>query len=246
MPSDPRVRHAMAQLAKNLPAPFDVTKTLAALTQAAADTIDGADSASITIVRDGGEVETIGPTDEVVAEADRIQAELREGPCFDAATEDESFVAEDLANDSRWPQYGPRAAALGLRAQMGVALHAPLPGRAALNVYATQPWGFDGGFESAEVFASHASLLLGFGNTLDHYTNALESRRAIGMAIGIVMERYTIDDDRAFAFLVRVSQDSNVKLRDVAADIVSGANDKTPPTDAESRNAPDATSMGTP
>ena len=160
-----------------------------------------------------------------------IQAELREGPCFDAATEDQSFVAEELANDPRWPRYGPRAAELGLHAQMGVALHAPLPGRAALNVYATRPWSFDGGYDAAEVFASHASLLLGFGSTIDHYASALESRRAIGMAIGIVMERYRIDDDRAFAFLVRVSQDSNVKLREVAADIVSGTSalSQTPP-----------------
>jgi hypothetical protein len=211
----------MAELAKNFPAPFDVTRTLGALTRAACDTIPGADFASITVVHDDGRVETVGPTADVVAQADAIQAELKEGPCFDAATEDESFIAEDLANDARWPQYGPRAAQLGLRAQMGLALHAPQPGRAALNVYATRVWGFEGGYDSAEVFASHASLLLGFGSTVDHYTTALESRRAIGMAIGIVMERYGIDDDRAFAFLVRVSQDSNVRLRDVAADIVA-------------------------
>jgi hypothetical protein len=221
MPSDPRVRQAMAELAKNFSAPFDVSKTLAALTRAACDSIPGADYASITIVHDDGRVETVGPTANVVAEADLIQAELREGPCFDAATEDESFVSEDLGQDPRGPRYGPRAAELGLRAQMGVALHAPLPGRAALNVYATRKCGFEGGYDSAEVFASHASLLLGFGSTVDHYASALESRRAIGMAIGIVMERYGIDDDRAFAFLVRVSQDSNVKLRDVASDIVT-------------------------
>ena len=71
MPSDPRVRRAMAELAKNLPAPFDVTKTLGALTQAACDTIDGADYASITLVREDGRVDTVGPTDDVVARADR-------------------------------------------------------------------------------------------------------------------------------------------------------------------------------
>src|SRR4051812_29825949 len=150
----------MAELAKNLPAPFDVAKTLAALTRAAADTIDGADYASITLVHDDGRVETVGPTADVVAAADRVQADLREGPCYDAATEDESFVSSDLAHDGRWPRYGPRAAAIGLGAQMGVALHAPLPGRAALNVYAKEPWAFEGGFDAAEIFASHASLLL--------------------------------------------------------------------------------------
>jgi AmiR/NasT family two-component response regulator len=46
------------------------------------------------------------------------------------------------------------------------------------------------------------------------------------MAIGIVMERYGVEEDRAFAFLVRVSQDSNVKLREVAADIIAERNSK--------------------
>jgi AmiR/NasT family two-component response regulator len=66
--------------------------------------------------------------------------------------------------------------------------------------------------------------VLGFAHTVDHLNTALESRKAIGQAVGIVMERYAIDEDRAFDFLVRTSRDSNVKLRDIAADIVNGAN----------------------
>jgi hypothetical protein len=38
----------------------------------------------------------------------------------------------------------------------------------------------------------------------------------------IVMERYQIDEERAFDLLVRISRDSNVKLRDVAVDFVTG------------------------
>jgi AmiR/NasT family two-component response regulator len=37
------------------------------------------------------------------------------------------------------------------------------------------------------------------------------------------MERYQIDEDQAFKFLVRVSQTGNIKLRDVAAQLVSRA-----------------------
>jgi AmiR/NasT family two-component response regulator len=37
------------------------------------------------------------------------------------------------------------------------------------------------------------------------------------------MERYRLDSDRAFQFLVRTSQDSNTKLRDVAAGIITDA-----------------------
>jgi hypothetical protein len=40
--------------------------------------------------------------------------------------------------------------------------------------------------------------------------------------VGIVMERYQLDRDRAFEFLVRTSQTANIKLRRVAEDIVAG------------------------
>jgi AmiR/NasT family two-component response regulator len=46
----------------------------------------------------------------------------------------------------------------------------------------------------------------------------------IGQAIGILMERYQMNDDRAFAFLVRASSQTNTKLRDVAKEVVDSAN----------------------
>ena len=52
---------------------------------------------------------------------------------------------------------------------------------------------------------------------------ALYTRQQIGVAVGIVMERYTLTRERAFSFLVRTSQTGNVKLRDVAATIVAEA-----------------------
>jgi len=38
------------------------------------------------------------------------------------------------------------------------------------------------------------------------------------------MERYSIDEDRAFQFLVRASSHGNIKLRDVAAELVRQRN----------------------
>jgi len=55
----------------------------------------------------------------------------------------------------------------------------------------------------------------------------MSSRAVIGQATGIVMERYQIDPQRAFEYLARVSQTSNVKLRDVADHLV---NEHQPPT----------------
>jgi AmiR/NasT family two-component response regulator len=50
----------------------------------------------------------------------------------------------------------------------------------------------------------------------------VRTRGLIGNAVGIVMERYQLTDDRAFAFLTRLSQDGNTKLRVVAEQIIAG------------------------
>ena len=51
-------------------------------------------------------------------------------------------------------------------------------------------------------------------------TEALDTRQTIGTAIGILMQREGIDDEASFARLKRMSQNANIKLRDVARDIV--------------------------
>jgi AmiR/NasT family two-component response regulator len=48
----------------------------------------------------------------------------------------------------------------------------------------------------------------------------------IGQATGLLMERYTIDEDAAFAFMVRASSHGNIKLRDIAQGLVDDANSR--------------------
>ena len=226
MATNPAVRKAIEELANSL-AKMD-NDNLETLTSVACDAVAGADYASISIVHDDGRMETLAPTDPLITEVDRIQAELREGPCYDAATEDEMFITEDLAHDARWPNYGPRAAARGIGAQMGIDLHHPGSASAALNLYSRRTHVFADAIDTAELFASHTALALGYATARDHFQSALSSRKTIGQAIGIVMERYSINEDRAFQFLIRASRTSNVKVREVAAEIVSSNNNRYP------------------
>jgi GAF domain-containing protein len=76
----------------------------------------------------------------------------------------------------------------------------------------------------ARLFATHAAIALGHAQEREHLTQGLQTRRTIGQAIGILMERYHINEDRAFAFLVRASSHANMKLRDVAQELVAQAN----------------------
>lgn len=223
MPSNPAIRSAMANAAAAMNDPHRVQQALAALTQGAVDAIPGADYSSISTRRRDGTLETSAATDPLVDKLDAWQYELREGPCYEAATSEVFTASFDMSCDPRWPNYGPVAAEAGVRGQLAVMLVDNGSGRSALNVYAAEAHCFDtAAVEMAELFASHAAVAMGFVGTVSTLSNAVVSRQSIGTAVGMVAERYHIDSERAFQFLLRTSQDSNVKLRDVAEQIVAG------------------------
>ncbi len=228
MPSDPRIRLAMDTLARTLHHQAQDGEALVALTAGAVDAIPGATSASISVRHADGTLETLAPTDPLISELDAHQYELREGPCYEAVTQETLHVTFELGRDLRWPRYSPVAAGLGIRAQLAVLLTSNNGSRSALNVYADEQCSFDAdSVKVAELFASHASVAMGFINTVETLHRGMRTRQTIGAALGIVMERYQIDHERAFQFLIRTSQDSNVKLREVANGIVAGLDSRT-------------------
>jgi AmiR/NasT family two-component response regulator len=72
----------------------------------------------------------------------------------------------------------------------------------------------------------HAAVAMDKVRAVTSLTDALASRQIIGQAIGIVMHTYTINESAAFNYLVRVSQTTNTKLREVAAQVIRTANDE--------------------
>lgn len=95
-----------------------------------------------------------------------------------------------------------------------------------LNPYSTDADTIDPELQhTAELFATHAALALGRARREDDLDTALANRKVIGQATGILMERYQLTEDRAFQYLVRVSQHSNIKVRDVAQELVAQASE---------------------
>ncbi|WP_112246979.1 GAF and ANTAR domain-containing protein [Kribbella monticola] len=213
----------MTAAAAALKAPIDLAKTLEHLLASVVDTVPGVDQASLSITTRDGRIETLAPTDERVVLADQLQYQLLEGPCLEAALSEPVVEAADLAGDPRWPQYGPKAAALGFGAQIAFQFRAEPHVRGALNLYADKPHSLDSDTRAlGALFAGLVAVAMGWSRQEDTMNQALITRNVIGQAVGIVMERYTLTPDRAFAFLVRTSQDSNTKLRIVAEEIVTG------------------------
>lgn len=221
----------MADVAASLSEPGDLVDTLTRISSTARDTVPGADYASITVRHADGRLETLATTDALVIQADAIQYELREGPCYDAVTETEASYCADLGTDTQWPTYGPRARLLGLRSQLAIRLSATKGAYTGLNLYATEPDAFsEEPMDVARLFSSHAQVALGFARELESLKGAVGTRQVIGEAMGIVMERYGLTQERSFEFLIRMSQTSNIKLREVARGIVESSSSAAAPS----------------
>src|SRR3954451_17196629 len=175
-----------------------------------------------------GNVVSKAATGDLVWDLDKLQYDLGEGPCVETLRDADVVVAPHLRHDQRWPRYVPQAVRAGLRSQLAVKLYLDDEGTlGGLNLYSTTSDDIDPEAEPlADLFAAHAAIALGHASERENLNQALHSRKVIGQAIGMIMERYQLDEDRAFAFLIRASSHGNIKLRDVAQAMVDDRNAK--------------------
>ncbi|MEV6282108.1 GAF and ANTAR domain-containing protein [Kribbella sp. NPDC051770] len=209
-----------ARLLSRALTPGDLDHTLRQITTAAVEVLPMVEYASITVLQHDGKLTTAAPTDRVLLPLDAAQYELREGPCYYAAVDEAHVISPDLANDARFPRYAGVAVPTGIRAQAGLRLYDAPKSKGALNLYSSTVGAFED-FESlSQLFAHQAATAIAYAQEIDDLQQAIHTRGTIGQAVGIVMERYQLNDERAFAFLTRLSQDNNIKLRNVAEEIV--------------------------
>jgi GAF domain-containing protein len=92
----------------------------------------------------------------------------------------------------------------------------------ALNIYGATPKAFtEESIAIGEILAQHAAVALAGTAALEQFQTALASRDIIGQAKGILMQRGNLTGQQAFAALTRTSQETNVKLVDVAQLLVA-------------------------
>ncbi len=212
---------------------LDVTPTVGGVLRlvvgAASAIVPDADLVSVTLREPDGTFHTPVETDPVAVRLDQVQYDHGEGPCVESARPDGPAIGRstDLANDPRWPSFGPAAAGYGYHSVLATALlpdARPSRRSGALNIYSSRPGAFDSqAVDLALLLATHASLALAHTDAVAaaeletaHLRRAVEGRDVIGQAKGILMQRRGITADEAFDVLRRASQDLNVKLADVA------------------------------
>jgi GAF domain-containing protein len=195
--------------------------TLDRAVQVATDMLEHCDYAGISIVQPSG-VETPAATDETLRRIDELQYELKEGPCLTAMRQTDVVVVTNLAEDPRWPHWGPHIAReLDIHSSMSIRLFTSEDTMGALNCYAMKTDAFTGDdVLDGLVVAAHAAVALAGTIEEDGLRQALETRRMIGEATGILRERFGLTTDQAFAVLRRMSQQHNIKLHQVAQTLV--------------------------
>ncbi len=216
---------SIARAARTLNQPSSVHDTLQTIVEVACNSVPGFDNVGISTLGNEGDVETRAFVGDVVLALDRLQYSLREGPCSDVLQFGRKVSASSLDDEQRWPQYVPQAREMGVRSQLAVKLYLDEDTLGGINFYSTTSDQVSVDARAfAALFATHAAIALGHAQTREQMSEALLGSRIIGPAIGLLMQRYDMDQDRAFGFLVRASSYRNIKLRSIAQELIAEAN----------------------
>ena len=220
---------SLADIARALVGEQTVMSTLQRIVDVAVANVDGCDGAGVLLVNEGRIVAGAWSND-VVHELEQMEYEIGEGPCVDAILDRPAFESSDLRDErSLWPRFVERALSLGVESMLAFRLFATEGTLGALDLYSGHRGAFD---ETARafgtVYAAQAAMALAGSQLHEHdlavaneLRNALVTRDVIGQAKGILMATRRVDAGSAFDLLRECSQRLNVKLRDIADQVVA-------------------------
>jgi GAF domain-containing protein len=198
-----------------------VDDVLVDVTAAAKELIAGVDIAGVLLVGKGGTHQTLAPTSDVMFKLDELQMTTGEGPCLQAALDEIVIRTDDFRDEPRFPNYAPKVVELGLLSALSLKLYTADRTAGALNLFGYEPRPWNSEAETiGMVLAAHAASAILASRESEQLQSALSTRDRIGQAKGIIMERFKIDDVRAFEMLRKLSQDTNTKLLDVAHRVI--------------------------
>ncbi len=130
-------------------------------------------------------------------------------------------LVPDSAVERRWPGWAAGLAELGLASAVVVTLAASGRTVGVLELSSRRQHAFDEDAVTRSVeLGTLASVALAAAHDRDGLRRAVDTRSRIGIAMGMLVERYGLEVDAAFQVLVRLSQHHNVKLREVARMLV--------------------------
>jgi GAF domain-containing protein len=187
----------------------------------------------ITLFVDG-KLKTSVFTHPEVPEIDQAQYRTGEGPCIEAYRTATRYLIRSTLEPGRWQEFRDSAARHGVLSTLSLPLRTHDGAIGALNLYAEAEDAFSEEDQRvAELFVTQAAFVLANAQAYwdartlsENLQEAMKSRAVIEQAKGIIISTTGCDEDEAIRVLVQQSQSQNIKLRDIATEIVRNASRK--------------------
>jgi hypothetical protein len=221
---------ALPELTSLLIASGSFEEMVQSVCELAARLVPMAATCAITLVQDGHAIFT-GSADALAGQLDEQEHELHQGPCLQALATGAIISAPDLSREDRWNGFPTRAIAHGISSIYFSPLRVSDQVIGVLNMYGAAVDAFD---EEARaliallVTLTSVTISTAMGHFEEtqlsgHLRRALSNRSVIDQAIGIIIASQNCGPNEAFDVLRTASQDRNIRVRDVASQVVQTA-----------------------
>jgi hypothetical protein len=227
---DPRVRDTFVELADTLVADYDVMDFLHMLTLRTVELLE-VTACGVLVVDHRGVLNLVAASSEQTRLLELFQLQNVEGPCLDSFNSQAPVQCPDLAMvGDRWPRFAAQAIATGFSAVQALPMRLRDITIGAVNLFSDTAGALDPEAvalgqalaDVATIGILHERALRRQEEIVAQLQSALNSRVIIEQAKGVLAERLEVSVDEAFTLLRDYSRRANHKLRDVAADLVTG------------------------
>ncbi len=230
MTREQRIVKTFVELADTMVDDFDVIEFLHRLAERCVELLDCAET-GLLLADAAGVLRVMASSSERSDALDLLQSQNEEGPCFECYQRGTPVSSEDLTADAgRWPAFAPMAIQKGFRSVQAIPMRARGETIGALNLFRANtgrlveqdlPLG-QGMADIAAIALLQERAVREAHGVVEQLQGALSSRVMIEQAKGVLAERAHIDVDAAFARLRAHAREHNLRLSNVARDLVDG------------------------
>ena len=231
MVSTERLADVFVEVADTLVAEFDLIEFLHTLADHAVD-VSGASSAGLVLAdQKDDSLHFMAASSASARFLELFQLQHSEGPCLDCFLNQEAVITTDLAKEThRWPDFAPRAVEAGVHSVHAFPMRLRDRVIGALNVFGDKALPLDAtDVKIVQAMADVATIAILQERAIasaelltEQLQGALNSRIVIEQAKGVVSRDHDVSVEAAFEALRRHARNNNVRLVDMAQDIVVG------------------------
>jgi GAF domain-containing protein len=223
------IQDSLTALSLHLVDRSPMSETLMFVCREARAVLPSARYVSISMLK-GRELTSSMISDEQLHEIDDAQNASGDGPCVAAFRTGERVYLTSTRGSGPYPEFRSVAFAHGVKSVLSLPMTPDGDVLGLLNLYSESEDAFTTEIETGELFAAQAGVLIANSQAYwearslgEHLAQAMASRAEIEQAKGIIMGATGLSPDEAFDQLREQSQHENVKVREIAAEIVRRA-----------------------